>query len=457
MPDLKVANTHPLELSEIRARIAGFLSKKDCLSCMQVSSQWLMDFAGPIWHTLDFDKDESFAKVPPEVVSKYGHLIRNLTKVAKEEHILFLQNPNIACVQQLQFLATMNKLSLVLFHDLVRYYRKSLRTLLVSGKLVHATTLDGQLESGVYLSVDAVAPSCVLTTLDLREVCMTHRAFSSVLEFCPSLKSLTLINVIFLAYNPLLERFRHKQLTFLVAARHQVWSNGEGLLPGAKSLLVHFPHLQIWQMHNSPVESLEELRNLKAELLESCPHLMLVKFPTTEQDRVASYLDNGFHGLEMVVFGYAALSQNVLLGLLEHQATLTSLILTPSAGNIEPSTPDEVANSQKMIRLIMKSCDHLKILSVEGHQMDVGLLEDERVACMDLEDHRVRFCGLGTAVLVDDCLGTLSARKRASAGVVDGPYKGGSSIGERVCYQLMQFKKLKRVWLGTRKYYLPRQ
>ncbi|KAF9280335.1 hypothetical protein BGZ88_012253 [Linnemannia elongata] len=432
MPDLKVATTHPLELSEIRARIAGFLSKKDCLSCMQVSSQWLMDFAGPIWHTLDFDKDESFAKVPPEVVSKYGHLIRNLTKVAKEEHILFLQNPNIACVQQLHFLATMNKLSLVLFHDLVRYYRKSLTTLLVSGKLVHATTLDGQLESGVYLSVDAVAPSCVLTTLDLREVCMTHRAFSSVLEFCPSLKSLTLINVIFLAFNPLLERFRHKQLTFLVAARHQVWSNGEGLLPGAKSLLVHFPHLQIWQMHISPVESLEELRNLKAELLESCPRLTIVEFPTTEQDRVASYLDNGFHGLQMVVFGYAALSQN-------------------------PSAPDEVANSQKMIRLIMKSCDHLRILSVEGHQMDVGLLEDERVACMDLEKLRVRFCGLGTAVLVDDCLGTLSARKRASAGVVDGPYKGGASIGERVCYQLMQFKKLKRVWLGTRKYYLSTQ
>lgn len=284
---------------------------------------------------------------------------------------------------------------------------------------------------------------------------MTHRAFSSVLKFCSNLKSLTLFNVILLAYNPMLERFRHTDLKFLVAARHQVWSNGEGLLPGAKSLLIHFPSLEIWKIYNSPVESLEVLRTLKAELLENCPPLKEVQFSMNEQDRVASYLDNGFYELEMVIFGYAALNQTVLLGLLEHQATLTSIILTPSSAKIEPSTPDEVASSQKLIRLVLKSCGRLKILSVEGHKMDVGLLEDERVACMDLEMLRVRFYGLETAVLVDECLETLSARKRASAGVVDELDEGVASIGERVCYQLMQFKKLKNVWLGTWEYYLP--
>ncbi|KAF9538515.1 hypothetical protein EC957_006689 [Mortierella hygrophila] len=453
---LKVA-THPLGLSEIRTHIAGFLSNNDCLSCMRVSRRWHMDFAVPIWHTVDFDNDESFAKVPPEVVSKYGHLIRNVLKVAKEEHILFLQNPNIASVQQLQFFPTMSKLSLVLFHDLVRYYRKSLTALEVSGELVHTATYDEQRNAGVHLLLDAIAPGCVLTKLVLTEVCMTHRAFSSVLKFCPRLQSLKLLDVIFLAYNWMLEEFRHTNLKTLVAARYQVWSNGEGMLSGATSLLVHFPSLETWEMLESPVESRKLLSELKASLSERCPRLKAVKFTAIEQNRVASYLDYGFYGLEKVTFDYTALNQTVLLGLLEHQATLTSIILTPSAARIEPSTSDEVPTSKKVIRLVLKSCACLEILSVEGHQMSVDLLEDEIVACMDLQELRVRFCGLETAVLVDECLETLSEKKRDNAGAVDAPSKGGASIGERVCYQLMQFKELKTVWLGTREYYLPTQ
>ncbi|KAG9061073.1 hypothetical protein KI688_007702 [Linnemannia hyalina] len=376
---------------------------------MRVSRRWHMDFAVPFWHTVDFDNDESFAKVPPEVVFKYGHLIRNVVNIAKEEYILFLQNPNIDFVQQLQFLATKSKFSLVLFYDLVRYYRNSLTTLRVSGELVRMAAFDEKLITGVYLSLDAIAPGCTLTKLTLAE------------------------------------------------SRHVIKFIRMALLPGAKSLLMHFPSLETWEMLNSPVESQGTLRRLKASLSVRCPRLKAVQFTTTEQDRVASYLDNVFHGLERVTFGYAALNQTVLLGLLEHQATLTSIILVPSTARIEPSTSDEVPTSQKIIRLVLKSCACLEILSVEGHQMNVDLLEDEIVACMDLQELRVRFYGLGTAVLVDECLETLSARKRDIAGVVDAPGKNGALIGGRVCYQLMQFKKLKTVWLGTREYYLPTQ
>ncbi|KAF9128097.1 hypothetical protein BG015_004400 [Linnemannia schmuckeri] len=449
--------THPLCLPEIRARIAGFLTKKDCLSCMCVSRKWLMDFAGPIWHTVDFDKDKLFLEIPPEVILKYGHLIRNVVKVFKEDHIMALQNPNIASVKQLQFFVTQNKLSLILFFDLVRYHRQSLTTLRISGELIRTATLDEQLKTGIYLSLDTVAPGSGLTKLTLAEVCMTHRAFSSALRYCPSLRSLTLLNVIFLAYNPMLERFRHTGLKSLVTTRHQVWSNGEGLLPGAQSLLAHFPALEMWKMLNSPVESVEVLKKLKAELMTNCPHLKRVQFVTTEQDRITSYLDNGFYGLESVTFGYIAFNQAVLLGLLEHQATLTSIILTPSTAKVEPSTPDEIATSKKMIGLILKSCQHLCILSVEGHQMDVSFFENERVACMDLQELRVRFCGLGTTSLVDECLETLARWRKNSAGTVGAHDKGGESIGDRVCCQLMQFKKLKIIWLGTKDYYLPIQ
>ncbi|KAF8933150.1 hypothetical protein BGZ47_011014 [Haplosporangium gracile] len=451
----KVA-THSLCLSEIRTHIAGFLAKKDCLSCMCVSRMWLMDFAGPIWHTINFDKDKSFLEISPEVVFKYGHLIRDVVKLFKEDHVMALQNPNIASIKKLQFFVTENKLSLILFFDLIRYYRQSLTTLCISGELVRTATLDEQLKTGIYLSLDTIAPGSGLTKLTLAGVCMTHRAFSSVLRYCLSLESLTLLNVIFLTYNPMMERFRHTGLKSLVAPRQQVWSNGEGLLPGALSLLIHFPALETWIIFDSPVESLEVLKKLKAELVTNCPRLKRVQFSSTEQNRITSYLDNGFYGLESVTFGYVTFNQAVLLGLLEHQATLTSIILTPSAAKIEPSTPDEIVTSKKMIGLILKSCQHLCVLSVEGHQMDVSFFEDERIACMNLQELRVRFCGLGTTVLVDECLETLARRKISaeSVGVHD---RGGVSVGDRVCCQLMRFKKLKIVWLGTKDYYLPTQ
>ncbi|KAG0283090.1 hypothetical protein BGZ96_012540 [Linnemannia gamsii] len=448
--------TRLLDLPEIRTRIAGFLTIQECLICMRVSRSWLMDFAGQVWSTFDFDEAESFSKIPPDVVSKYGHLIHRVLNVHKEEHIMALQHPNIVSLKAMVFLATHNKLSLILFHDLLGHHRKSLTALRASGEMVASGTLEEQVKSGAYLTLDAIRPSCSLTRLFLDKVCITRKAFSSILQSSPSLQFLKLEDVVLLAYNPMLEHFRHTGLTTLDAARPQIWGDSEDLLLDSQSLLVHFPSLKDWGIQKSVAGlSPEMLKKLKGGLLLDCPRLKSVRFCMTESDSIASYLDNVFHELESCTFVYASLNRTVLLSLLEHQASLTSIFLTPTDTSVGPSTPDELVYSKKIIGLLLKSCGSLQVLSVEGHQMDVSFLEDETIACMDLQELRVRFYGLDTAALVDGCLEAMLTRQKPDAGIVQGQNKNGQLVSERVRYQLMRFKKLKTVWLGTRAYYLP--
>lgn len=217
------------------------------------------------------------------------------------------------------------------------------------------------------------------------------------------------MNVIFLAYNLMLEYFRHTGLKRLDSACPQVWGDTEGLLPDSQSLLVHFPSLESWEILKSEQGlSLDMLTKLKGELLVDCPRLRRVRFCMTESDRIFDYLDNVFRGLESCTFAYTSLNRNVLLGLLEHWATLTSIILTPATVNVEPSTPDKVVSS-KMIRLLLKSCGSLQVFSVEDHRMDIGLLEDESIACMD-------FAGAPSAV---SWIGHRSLDRRVPRGHVD--------------------------------------
>ncbi|KAG0052520.1 hypothetical protein BGZ89_003163 [Linnemannia elongata] len=105
-------------LPEIRTHIAKFLSNNDCISCMCVFKEWFMDFAGPVWYTIDFDKDDSFFQIPPEVIIRYGCHIRQAIRVANEVDILLLLNPGITALTKLEFSVTHNRFSLVLFKNL---------------------------------------------------------------------------------------------------------------------------------------------------------------------------------------------------------------------------------------------------------------------------------------------------------------------------------------------------
>jgi len=412
-----------------------------------------MDFAGPVWYTIDFDKDDSFFQISPEVVVRYGRLIRKAVHVAKEVDIFSLLNPGITALTKLEFSVTHNRFSLALFQDLVRSHRPSLTTLRVAGDMVPTRTFDEQKKNGIYLSLDAIGPTCGLTTLTLSEVCIPRAAFSSILKFSPSLVSLALTNVIFMAYNPSLDHFRHSGLKALESTRNQVCAD-EGLLSGAQpSLLVHFPALIFWNLTGATVDSSQKLRLLHADLQTYCPNLKRVLFVAPNPDRIADILEKVFVRLEACAFKYRSLTTDVVMGLLEHSATLMSIIMAPSVVKVEVHAADEVASSKRMVGRLLKSCHRLEVLSVKGHLMDVKFLEEQELKCRGtLKELKVRFCGLKTAAAVNECLWELSVRKRG--GVIDEFVIVAGSVGRRVCDQLMRFRKLKIVWLGTTDYYL---
>ncbi|KAH7034451.1 hypothetical protein BKA57DRAFT_510262 [Linnemannia elongata] len=445
--------TCALHLPEIRTHIAIFLSNNDCISCMCVSKEWFMDFAGPVWYTIDFDKDDSFFQIPPEVIVRYGRHIRKAIHVAKEVDILSLLNPGITALTNLEVSVTHSRFSLVLLQDLARCHRPSLTTLRITGDMIPTRTFDEQKKNGVYLSLDAIGPSCRLTALTLSEVCIPRAAFSCILEFSPSLVSLTLTNVIFVDYNPSLDLFRHPGLKALESTRNQVCGD-EGPLPDAQpSLLVHFPALIFWNLTGATVDPFPKLRLLHATLQTYCPNLKRVLFIAPNPHRIADTLEKVFVHLEACAFKYRSLTTDVVMGLLEHSATLRSIIMAPSVVKVEIHAADEAASSKRMVGRLLRSCHRLEVLSVKGHLMDIKFLEEQELECRGtIKELRVRFCRLKTAVAVDECLHELFVRKRG--GVVDGSAMVAGSVGRRVCDQLMRFRKLKTVWLGTTDYYL---
>ncbi|KAF8933149.1 hypothetical protein BGZ47_011013 [Haplosporangium gracile] len=450
--------SHALDLSEIRIRIASFLNNRDCVSCMRASKDWCKDFAGQVWDTIDFDKIESFSKIPPKVISKYGHLIRNVLKVAKENDLLVLQHSNITSLRNIEFVATNNRLSLSLFCDLIRYNSGILKSFAVSGCLDGIFSLTKQRAYGVYLPLDVFKPEASLTSLSLEGVCITRSAFSFILKSSPSLRALSLWSTMILAHNPSQELFRHEGITRLKASSIQVLNFNDDM-PPSSSLLVHIPSLEIWELVRSiEVDLSWTMTELRQELSINCSNLKGVIFADNYYDYVSELLDNVFRRLECCTFPYYSLGSNVLLSLLAHQASLTTVVMT-APYRIGLEDDDAIRSSKKLIGLILRSCRRLKALSVKGHVMDVDYLEDQEIVCARLQEFQVRFQGLDDTAAVNNCLVRLANMKTLSSSlkVTDEPNKGDTSVELRICHQLMRFKKLKTVWLGTQDYYLPSQ
>ncbi|KAF9128098.1 hypothetical protein BG015_004401 [Linnemannia schmuckeri] len=448
---------HSLDLPEIRNRIAGFLSKSDCISCMQVSKDWFKDFAGLVWNLMSCHKDDSFSRIPSAVVFKYGHFIRHIKHLSQGNDIMVLQDANVTKLKCLEFFVTDSRLSMALFLDLARRNRGTLTSLELSSMTSRPERHEKR-EEGVYLPLGAFGLGSSLTELSLCDVCVTRDAFSSMLQSCPSLQDLSLWKTMVVAYTPSLQLFRHHGLKSLSASFSQVQLFDR--MPSASpSILVHFPSLETWKIKSSyfPPSS-KDIMELKVILRLNCPRLKRVDFLDENAEFITEFCDNAFDRLESCSFRYKEMSPTVMLSLLEHQTSLTSIVMTAFYDTPSLIMGDNVAKAKKTIVFLLRSVPHLQYLSAKEHRMDVSLMEGHELACCDtLKELRVRFSGLRTAAAVDNCLRKLSAGKTAGASPTVRSDEGGELIGEHICCQLMRFKKLKTIWLGTKDYYLPTQ
>ncbi|KAF9148483.1 hypothetical protein BG015_009779 [Linnemannia schmuckeri] len=409
--------THPLDLPEIRTRIAMFLDITDCISCMQVNKTWHRDFAGSVWHTVDFEDNETFAEISPTTVTKYGHLIRRAINIVKEDHISALLNPAIKSLLVVKFNITNNPVSRAFFFDVFHQNKASITTLELSASLLDPETDEDQRTNAIYfMTLDMPVSGSKLTHLYLCSLNFTRHNFSDILHYSPKLHYVHMFGVMLLANKPHFELVHHYGVKMLVA-----------------------PMVQMC--------------DLRAEFLHYCPHLVNTDFENeeSEPDDVADLLVEAFNRLQSCRIYYSLLNKTTVVGILQHQDTLTHLELALTEDLTDPSLSDPNPYAKNLVLLILRSCRNLRIFRAEGHQMDIDLAEDYGWSCIDLIEMRFRFQGLDTFVAIDDCLEQLSAMKSQG---LDGTETSERSLSLRICQKLLPLKKLQTVWLDSKDYSL---
>ncbi|KAF9148486.1 hypothetical protein BG015_009782 [Linnemannia schmuckeri] len=164
--------THPLELPEIRTRIAMLLGNTDCIACMQVNKPWFKDFAGAIWLTFDFDKNASITQKLEKISALHCAEINSLATLDSDEK-----------------------------------YRKG----------------------AFFVTIDVLVSGSRLTHLCLGALCLSQANLSSILQYSPLLDRIDLYDIIFICYDPTSELFKHRGIKNLGASLRQVWAPDEQL------------------------------------------------------------------------------------------------------------------------------------------------------------------------------------------------------------------------------------
>ncbi|KAG0373855.1 hypothetical protein BGX24_011164 [Mortierella sp. AD032] len=440
----------PLDLPEIRTRIATFLTRKDCISCMCVSQNWFKDFLKPVWHTIDVTKDKMFIGLPSNVLEKYGHSVRRILNVSTWEHALGLQHPKLREVKAISIENHREAYHRVVQYDFIRRCSGTLTDLEFRCRPRHPDTMSEQLKrSDFYLDANALIPSptcgttvSLLESLSLSRVCLSHEGFTALLRNSPVLRKLTLFKVAVVHFNKTFGIHHQSSVTSLHASLADICEpNPSGWCP---SLLHHFPRLQEW--HLTAVDRSKNWGQdvqFRHELAQCCPLLNTLRFdPVANTDKLSDLLVDCIRLPASCTLAAKNMSASMLTGLATHCDTLTSITITDKC-------TDEAA-SMRWLYLIPKMCLNLKVLSMEKIVLEMYSVNEHKWRCNDLRELRVLFKGLEDPKPIDECLTSVCLQRRRP-----GLRATNESISSQVSQHLLQFPKLTTVWLGTKDYCLP--
>ncbi|KAG0070780.1 hypothetical protein BGZ90_012508 [Linnemannia elongata] len=386
---------NPLDLPEIRTRVATFLKREDCLSCIRVSRDWFHDFVPSVWHTIDFKTDAAaFTAVTPEVLEKYGGFIAQTLDVEGPERLSALQHSRVDSIRTMDVCLPGSWVYRELLSDLMLRCSGSIKDLRIRSFPPDPDTFEEQRKWAChYMHVN---------------------------------DDLALFRVVIIRHKPAVTLYTGSNLRYLSASVAQVWCNDEED-PLAPCLLLHFPLLKAWDI-----------------LLLDRPKHWTSKI-TKRIKIMTDLLLNSFEDLEACIFSAGNLDSSSALGLISHQETLISVTITNRIQDAEDAT------AMRWVHLIMKLCGNLETFSFEGMQCDV----DKCVwGSRDLKELRVMFEGLEATQDIEGCVKQLCGLRQAG-GIVGAQPMAKDTISTRVAKHLMQFKKLRTVWLGIKDYYLP--
>ncbi|KAF8943150.1 hypothetical protein BGZ47_005762, partial [Haplosporangium gracile] len=141
---------NPLDLPELRALVATYFDRKDLVVCLRVSRDWLKDFVGPVWYTIDFVKEKEFVDLPARF------------------------SPSMA-VQSVEYSTS----ALSWASDSIKDQ---------NGNYLEA----GTLTTCLTLSLDSSTIGSRLTSLSLNRICFSHEGFTKLLQNSSNLHKLSL-------------------------------------------------------------------------------------------------------------------------------------------------------------------------------------------------------------------------------------------------------------------------
>ncbi|KAF9105643.1 hypothetical protein BGX27_009512, partial [Mortierella sp. AM989] len=317
--------------------------------------------------------------------------------------------------------------------------------------------------------VDSLIPnippyhSCLIDLI-LTDLELTRESFSVLMGGCPLLQYVKLYGCQFIPDQTMVY-VKNYRVNQLVASISQVMSpDSDSFEPtSSQSLLVHFPNLEKWEIEGTVSEMDDELaEDLGVQLETYCPLLVGISTYAISGDVLYKLLRKSFSSIKKICFKYENITPNVILGLLLHQSTLETInvynpLVFDSKGYLWRSEADRVyLISDKfsegwMIQMLPSSCPHLTVIALPGHEMEMDLAERLIWVCKDLQELQIRIKGLDTKDLIMSAINKwLQAKQRI---LTDGENAGeniklSSTIEDRVVRHLLQFKKLKTVWLG---------
>ncbi|KAH7034409.1 hypothetical protein BKA57DRAFT_442705 [Linnemannia elongata] len=455
------SSTSALDLSEIRARIAIFLDRKTCVSCIRVSRDWFKDFAPFVWHAIDFDVDDHDDHAFSRFLDKYGSFISVVRNISHTSDLRSIQHHNVSALKSIQVRHTGDHHLQERLSDLLLRCSGSIHALEIRYPVPVPNSRTRQKEQpGNYVRVaDIIATSSFssstdnrintrcgncLVILKLEFACLTREAFSTLLRGSPSLDKLTLHRVVVVGHKSSVPLYTGSSLRYLSASLNQIYAMDVDD-QDAPSLLLHFPLLKEWSISlmNQPCHW--PTGPVRKDFSTCCPDLKTITFGKEGCELTSNLLINSFQKVEACTLISENLTPATALGLIAHQATLTSVTVNDIM---------EDSSWTQWFHMIPRLCTKLQILSLVSFKFDSKTLDTFKWGCKGLQELRVRFQDLDDDREIEECLKQLYDWRRFGGGALT-PHKNNMNAETRVCQFLFQFKSLRTVWLGTKDCYLP--
>ncbi|KAF9094684.1 hypothetical protein BGX27_001382 [Mortierella sp. AM989] len=447
-----VAN--PIDIPEIRALVATFISRPDAVSCSLVCKAWSQEFIARIWHSVDLYCEEEFEAMDPNVVSKHGHHIRELNFHSRVEN----SNLGHSSVQNV------SKLLMVLSSqpnvrswaiDFLRQNRNAIKELRIvdCASSIHGSCLN---------FADALIPRTPpyvsnLTDLSLSYIQMTRESFSELISACPQLTYVRLFGCIF-RQSFITKPIKNYHVTHIETSFTQIQSE-----PSSSSILEHFPNLRSWKVDTSRTVLPIDVDAILDDLMKYCPSLDTIDLQSLSVAVAIKLMTKISGPLTSVSFNGRILKQDVILGLLFHKDSLKHVHARPYNHPFIDYIDEDLRGMGEIrieselswtLQILTMNCPNLEKIILPELEAEMKHIERFPWICKNLSHLAIRIDGLKTK---DSILEVIEiwrkarlARRKKDLIELDAIIKkcDSMSIKDRVARHLLQFEKLDTLWLG---------